>query len=285
MQNKKLLYSLIFSVSWAFNIFFRKIALNQGVEPLPFLLTSSFVSVILLSLYVALLKRGKLTVFRTMPIAKLVVLMGLLVGAAWVFDTLGLSATSSINYSFILKTGFIFSIIFGLVFFREKITKTKLWLILVFGIGSYLITLQGSSFVPAAGDTLVILAALFYSGSTVAQKFLTKKVDPEVVGWARVSSAFLILFVWMSIIGSMNFTFESPTYILLAGILLSFTTVFINKALSVSSVSYLTMMTMTVPVISTILGLLFLKETMNIYEVLGGFLIVCGGIVVNKLKI
>lgn len=285
MQNKKLLYSLVFSFAWAFNIFFRKLALNQGAAPLPFLLHSSIVSVLLLSFYIFTRKRKTLSFFSSQRALRQFLLMGIFVGAAWVFDTIGLTLTTSINYSFIMKNGFIFSILLAFYFFRESITRKKLFLILFLLLGAYFITTKGESFLPAAGDLVVLGASLLYSSATIVQKFLTKKMDAEVIGWGRVTSALLILFLFMGATRQLDFTFVTPSYILLAGILLSFTTVFLNKALSVSSVSYLTMMTMTVPVINAVLGTAFLGERMNTYQLVGGSLIIIGGILANKFKI
>jgi O-acetylserine/cysteine efflux transporter len=283
-MDKKLLYTLIFSVSWALNIFVRKLALNGGVSPLPFLFESSMVSVTVLTIYIAIKKRKDLSVFSSQKVFKQFLLMGMLIGAAWVFDTFGLTLTSSINYSFIIKSGLVFSILFAFIFFHEKLTKSKIIIILILLGGAYLITTGGNSLVPIKGDLIVIFASFFYSAATIVQKYLTKKVDPEVIGWGRVVSGMLILLLWLIVTKQPAFTNGYCLYILLAGILLSFTTVFINKALAVSSVSYLTIMTMTVPLINALLGIVFLDEIMNAYQIAGGIMILISGVVVNIKK-
>ena len=75
----------------------------------------------------------------------------------------------------------------------------------------------------------------------------------------------------------------TPVYVLLAGIASAFTTVYISKTISVSSVSYQTMMSMLTPVVNIYLGMTFLKEAINIYQILGGFLII-GSIILAQDK-
>jgi len=51
MINKKLIYISIFSFSWALKIFFNKIALSKGVNPVALISQAVFVSVLILTVY------------------------------------------------------------------------------------------------------------------------------------------------------------------------------------------------------------------------------------------
>ena len=209
----------------------------------------------------------------------------MLVGFAWIADTWGLKLTTSINYSFIIKSGFVFSIIFAYIFFGEKITKHKMYLIILFLVGVYFLTTGGTSIIPKAGDLLVILAALFYSGSTIMQKNLVKQLDSDIVAWIRTSSAVFVLGIFLSFIHLQNFAIVEPVYIVIVGALLALTTIYLNKALTVSSVTYLTMMTMTVPVLNVLLGTLVLHESITSIQLVGGVIILLSAGVVQFLKI
>jgi drug/metabolite transporter (DMT)-like permease len=74
-------------------------------------------------------------------------------------------------------------------------------------------------------------------------------------------------------------------YVLIVGFCLALTTIYLNKTLKESSVAYLSMMSMTVPVINSTLGLVFLKESVSIYQLVGGAMILGSIIMIQKLKI
>ena len=282
--DRKFIYVSLFTLSWALAIFFRKLALNLGAHPVAFLMQSGLVSVSILTTYIALLKRKQLKKIKKHTLKELG-FMGLLVGFAWIADTWGLKLTTSINYSFIIKSGFVFSIIFAYIFFGEKITKHKMYLIILFLVGVYFLTTGGTSIIPKAGDLLVILAALFYSGSTIMQKNLVKQLDSDIVAWIRTSSAVFVLGIFLSFIHLQNFAIVEPVYIVIVGALLALTTIYLNKALTVSSVTYLTMMTMTVPVLNVLLGTFILHESITSIQLVGGVIILLSAGVVQFLKI
>jgi len=52
-----------------------------------------------------------------------------------------------------------------------------------------------------------------------------------------------------------------------------------------STATYVSMMSMIVPVLNLILGSLFLNEQINFFQILGGSLVIFSGMQVQKLKI
>lgn len=282
--DKKLVYASIFSISWALAIFFRKVALNEGAHPIAFLVHSGSIAAFILTTYVVAKRRGEFRRIKR-PSYRLFALMGLLVGTAWVVDTWGLKFTTTINYSLLIKSSFLFSILLGYFVFGEKITKQKLVLIVIFAVGAWFITTSGRAIIPQFGDLLVLLTALLYSLTSTVQKKLTKKAHSDIVAWARTSSAALFLVLITFILGSVPLEIVSPISVLLVGVLFSSITIFMNKTLSIASLSYMTMMTMSVPVISGVLGLAFLNESMTSVQIVGGILILASGMAIQKIKV
>src|SRR3989338_1875342 len=125
--DRKFIYVSLFTLSWALAIFFRKLALNLGAHPVAFLMQSGLVSVSILTTYIALLKRKQLKKIKKHTLKGLG-FMGMLVGFAWIADTWGLKLTTSINYSFIIKSGFIFSLMFSVFVLKERLSRNK-WLL------------------------------------------------------------------------------------------------------------------------------------------------------------
>lgn len=284
MLDKKLLYVTIFSLSWALNIFFGKLALNTGIRPIAFTIQSTFIAAILLTIYIVLTRRKELGKINTGVLRNLI-FIGILVGAAYVAGTYGLKLSTSVNYSFLIKSTLVFTILLAAIFLREKIDKGKFLLMFTFIAGAYFITTGGTVIVPKVGDLLTFFTAFCFSSALIIQKPLTKKISPDVIGWGRVLFALVVVLLLAPFMKANIFEFTAPKFVVLVGVTSSILAVYINKTISVSSASYFTMMSMIVPVISSLLGILFLNETMNIFQVVGGILIILSGVFVQKLKI
>ena len=272
----------LFTLSWALAIFFRKLALNLGAHPITFLLQSGFMSGVILTTYILLIRRNYLRTI-THSTVRLLIVMALLVGGAWITDTWGLKLTTSINYSLIIKSGLIFSLLFSVITLKERITRQKWLLAIIMAMGVYFITTRGERIAPRYGDLLIVLAALLYSAGSTVEKILTRAMHPDIIAWLRTVSGVMILFTVQVTVGHLDWRIVAPLYIAIVGILLCFTTIFLLKSLAVAELSYLTLMTMLVPVINTILGVTFLGETMNDWQVLGGIIIIVSGVLIHRI--
>ena len=281
-MSKKLQYALIFNIAWISLIFFSKKALNSGAEPIPFVIENSIITLVLLTFYVYFSKRSSL---RKIKIRDFRVFTGIgaFVAIAWLSETYGLRLSTAINYSFIIETAFVFAVVLAFFFVGEVIHFKKILIMTAIMAGAYLVSTGGALIIPKPGDLLIVLAAFCYSLSNIMQKPVLKRVDPVIVGWMRFLFALLLLLVFITIFNTKNLVLVAPVYVLLAGIASAFTTVYISKTISVSSVSYQTMMSMLTPVVNIYLGMTFLKEAINIYQILGGFLII-GSIILAQDK-
>lgn len=61
--------------------------------------------------------------------------------------------------------------------------------------------------------------------------------------------------------------------------------ILIYRTLRITSVSYLSMMSMSTPVIVTILGVVFLNEHFSLIQALGGILIILSGVFIHLKNI
>ena len=59
---------------------------------------------------------------------------------------------------------------------------------------------------------------------------------------------------------------------------------FMNKTVRITTMTYYVMMTMFVPIINLILGILFLNEIINFVQLIGGLVLIISGIMVQRLK-
>lgn len=283
-MSKKFIYVSIFSLSWALAIFVNKIALNGGSKPIPYTIQTTLIGVVLLMTYLFLTKRAEIKKIDLVILKKLF-FIGALIGFGNLLGISGLRLSASVNYGFLIKSTLVFTILFAFIFLRERMDKKKALLLLVFILGAYLITTGGKTIIPKIGDLLTVMAACCFSATAVFQKQLVKKVSPEIIGGGRNFFALLVLLFLVPFIKTEVLEIISPHLVIISGALGAIITVSLNKTLSVATASYMTMMSMSVPVINALLGTVFLKESMNIFQITGGILIVSSGILVNKWKI
>lgn len=281
-MSKRLQFALTFNIAWTSLIFFSKKALNAGIEPIPFLVESSLVNLIVLSSYIYLFKRRAIEEIKNKDF-KSFIGIGVFVAVAWLTEVFGLRLSTAINYSFIIETSFVFAIVLAFFFLGEVIHRRKVLIMTTIMTGAYLMSTGGALIIPKSGDILIVIAAFCYSASNILQKPVLKRVEADVVGWARVLFSLFIILILTTIFNVNTFSLVAPLFIFLAGCSSAATTVYISKTISVSSVSYLTVMSMLTPVVNVFLGTTFLGETINIYQVVGGIFII-GSIILAQDK-
>jgi len=282
--DKKLIYISMFSLFWSLLIFLNKVALNSGVKEVPYTIQTTIVSCSLLVIYNILTKRKE---FKKVKLEHLKILffIGIFVGTAYILSIYGLRLSTSINYGFLIKSSIVFTLLLAYVFLKEKMDKIKVILMIVFIIGVYLVTTKGKMIVPKIGDLLILATAFCFSTALIIQKPLTAKIHPDIVSLGRVFFALLVILSLIPIMKLNILEIIGLKYVLISGLFAANVTIFLSKTISVSSASYLTMMSMMVPVIVAILGVIFLKEHMNIFQIVGGLMIIVSGILTQKKNI
>jgi drug/metabolite transporter (DMT)-like permease len=284
MVSKKLTYLLIFSSAWAFYIFFSRIILNMGVHPVSLSFKTYIFSLPVLFFfnfnYLKNLKNIKMRGWLFMVLSGAVIALGQIVG------NFGLKLSTSLNYGFLIKSTIIFSPLLAFLFLGEGWRKSKTGLIVLFLLGAWLISTQGKMLVPKMGDLLIILSALFIALSTIFQKPALKTgVKPSLVALFRALCAWFVFLLVAPFFDKNFFVLKGWVYLALAGVFYGVMTVFLSKTLKIASVAYASFMSMLTPVLVVILGVVFLKESLTIFHVLGGGLIILSSFVVHKKRI
>ncbi len=282
--DKKLLYVSIFSLSWALLIFFNKNAINLGAEALPYTIQGTVINATILLVYNLLTRRKELKNIKFKHLKRLF-LIGLFVGTAYILGFYGLKLSTSINYGFLVKSTLLFTTLLAFFFLKERFTQRKIILLVVFVIGIYLLTTGGKMIIPKVGDLLTLITALCFSSALIITKPLTKEIHSDIISLGRIGFALLVLLLLLPILNINPLEIKASRFVIMTGIFGAILAIFLNKTISVSSASYLTMMSMSVPVIVSLLGLIFLKEPMNIFQIIGGTLIIVSGVSTQKSEI
>jgi drug/metabolite transporter (DMT)-like permease len=281
-MQKKIIYGSIFSLAWALDIFFTKIILKSGINALDLALQVLIISSIIITLIsykklkTVVKSKGK-TFFSLLSI-------GLIVGVGYVTGNLALRLTSSINYSFLVKSSIFFTVFLALIFLKEKLSKMKLLIMGTLVLGVFLLTTSGKLIIPKVGDLLTLLTSFLFSVALVIQKPITKKIEPQLIGWARITYAIIPVLIGSLILRIKVFETFHPLVIPI-GIISSVIAIYINKTVKESSASFTVLYSMIVPLLVSILGILFLKETINLIQAVGGLLIILSGYLIYKKDI
>ena len=276
---KKLLYTLTSSLSIALGIFFVKMAYKAGAQVVPFVIQALFCGSCFLGIYLLFFQREN---FRQLDsgVLKSLFLIGFFVGINYFTASYAMSLISTINYSLLSKSTLIFTVLLAYFFLGEKLSKRKIFLIILLIIGAYLVSTKGESIYFQVADLLVFITVLLKSIANIIQKkTLNKKVSPEIVGFARIFIGTLVLTIIYFLFDSKKeFKILVPHLVLLVGVINAFIVVSMNRVIQIAGAGYLEMILMSVPVFNIVLGILFLGESINSFQILGSILIIGSGV-------
>lgn len=286
MIPKRLVYSSTVAILLSLSIFFKKIALTKGVPPMTLLIQFLLIAAIILNINLLFFQRKYIKKIKNIKQWewKNAFFAGFLLISAYLTSTYGLRFTTSINYSFIIKSNLIFGPILAFFFFQEKITKEKIFLAFTFFCGIYLVTTEGKFILPYFGDLLIVVAAFFFSFFSIINKKLVKMLEPEIISWGVTSCAAIFALMLIFILKINVFSSIGILFVFLSGLTEALIILFMNKTIRITSMTYYVMMTMFVPVISLILGISFLNETINFIQLIGGIVLIISGIMVQRLR-
>lgn len=284
-KQKALTYVILFSLFWAINIVLVKMVLLEGVQPLLLIFLMFSIAFILSAAFNITFKRKEFKKLNKKFIWKLVLLGVIGSGIANIFTFYGLQLSTAINYGFIIKTGLVFTITLSYFFLNEKITKEKILLACFLIIGAYLISTGGKSYIPHIGDILIVLGAFCYTVSNIIAKPILNIIKPEIVVMFRSFFGGLFILIFISFISVNISNIINPFIIIIMGFVLFLTLTFLNKTLEITTTSYMSMMSMVTPVLVVIMAFFILRETMNMFQVIGGLLIISSGLLIQKTNI
>jgi len=278
-----LLTAFISGISIVINKFF-----VVSIDPLLFTATRAlFIGIIFLviSLYFSR-SSGKFKKTSWFNLILIAVIGGSL--AFWLFFS-GLKLTTAGRAAFLHKTLPIYAIILAFIFLKEKITKKQLIAIGLMLIGLLLIELNNITGSMRMGDLLVLFAAVLWAiENTIAKKVMLEKESNWVVTFSRMFFGSLILFALIFISGKTNLLFSLTSqqiiYILISGIFLFLYVLTWYWGLKYINLSKASTILLLAPVISLILGFIWLNEQIFILQLIGSALILIGAYVTAKTE-
>jgi drug/metabolite transporter (DMT)-like permease len=200
-------------------------------------------------------------------------------------EAFALKYSPAMNYSFLIRSVILFTILFAYLFLGEKLTLKKITLAILILTGAYLLTTKGQLIAFTLGDIFTLSeAALIALGNNVFGKMATNRMSTDL----SASGSFLIGVVPLALIALMNNAVAIPksfSLILLLTLIYVILTNLRFNAYKHATASYVTMVFSFTPVFVSFMAIPLLQETMAPIQIAGGVLIVLAGIAVEKLKI
>lgn len=277
------IFWLATSVTWALSLVLQRLILTRGENPLNLVLWLNFFAA---PLWLMIFKRhfGEFKKLSKKNIT-LLVFTGIAgsIGSSYL-QSLALKNTTAVNFSFLYRTIVVFTIFFAWMFFKEKITFKKLFIVFLILTGSYLLTTKGEGLVLSSGDIYTLLTAA--SGALIANilvKHTTSKMHPDLSGAVTMLVAFLSLFIFSILTIEIAVPRDFPL-ILITGLVYFLVIRLRNKAYTLATASYATMISSLTPLFVSIMSIPLLGERLEMIQLVGGLLIISSGFLAEKLK-
>lgn len=248
----------------------------------PYLLSAlrNWIAVIAFLIYLVLAK--KLTTLKNKTAVKYGIILGVIIGAIYIVQTIGLSITSSTHSAFITSSAVILVPILLLFAGQNKLDKIQIITFCVVGIGIYYLTNGNANSSYNFGDVLTLICAvicalnIILSGEYVRKSELNGIIFYQFLFAGIISTIALavktgitkeeIIFKWDA--------FPSVLYLSLIGTLLCyFIMIWVQQYIS----TILTAMILSLePIFATTASYFYTNETITLVELFGGLLIISG---------
>ncbi len=281
--SKGFTFTFISAFAWAVTISLSKFAFQGGEN----VYTLAFWTTIFAIPFWALLLLNNKKELKTIPKAGVYVLLGMGLNSIIlsILEPFAIKFSTAINYSFLIRSVLLFTVLFALIFLNEKLTRKKIVLVVLTLVGAYLLTTKGQILSLSLGDGLTLLeAALIAFGNNVLGKLSTKNMSANIAS----AGSFFVSMIPIGIIALLNDAVVFPKFpLLLVGITMFSILITITRfrAYRHASASYVTMIFSFTPVFVALMAYLFLHESITLVQVIGGGMMVLAGIATEKLKI
>ncbi|MFH0863511.1 MAG: DMT family transporter [Candidatus Gottesmanbacteria bacterium] len=280
--SKGFIYTFLSAFAWAISIIIVRMLLNAGINAYQV----SFWTVIFAIPFwlLVLLNKSKELKNLSRNTVCILLCLGIIYAAINIVEIFALKYSQAMNFSFINRTVILFTIVLAWIFLGEKLTLKKNILALLIIIGSYLLITKAQSLSLTLGDSFTLLEAFLIGISNILAKVSVTRTSPLLTG----SAVFLISVIPTGVVAHINngITFPESSFLLM---IIAFSYIVLNifryKALKLASASYVTMVFSFTPVLVALMAIPLLGESLIPIQILGGFLIILAGILVEKLKI
>jgi drug/metabolite transporter (DMT)-like permease len=288
MKFRSILYLSLYAIIISMGHILQKIVLNYGVDRFVFAFLRIATGFFVITLILLLKNYRPIKVIKT-NIRHFIILGIGFSGIGILLKLWGLSYTTATNAAFIMSLSSVTTVIFALLFLKEKAPKRFYIVVLLMVLGIYLVTTGGEQLLPKFGDIIILILAFQIGFMQVYGKKVlhTLSVIETSFGRSLVGMIFLGLLIPLFSKEGFNTIPSLPVLLLVLanGLTFSSSVILFYKALQIEGASNTGMFALLVPVLTAGLGFLFLTEIFNGYQLFGGIIILLGSYWVSRIKI
>lgn len=288
MKIRSLIYLGIFAAMSALGHILQKITLNLGVNQLVLAFLRITLGFIVISLLLLAKKHHPVTLVKN-NFRHFFILGVCFSGIGILMKLWGLSLTTATNAAFIMSLSSLSQVIFAYFFLGENAPKRFYVVLIMMIAGVYLVTTGGKQLLPRLGDIIILaLSVLIGSMEVYGKKVLeTLSVIQTAFGRSLVGMIFLGLLIPIFAPHGFSTIPNVPVFLLVLANAVTFSSsiIFFYKALQIERASNTGIFALLVPVLTAVLGYLFLAEILNLYQAIGGAIILAGSFMISKLRI
>jgi len=277
---------LFFSLFWSIDILLGKWIYMQGIDPFQWIVHVYFFASIFWLIYMI-----RMDAFQPTHLIKQLKYPFLIVAttaAIWTsLSYVGLNFTQAINYSFLVQSSMLFTVIFAHVRFTdEKITRIKSWLMVVFLLGIYLVSTGWTLLIPQWWDLFVVAGAVFFAINNITIKHCIRwwLQVPTIILWRNIATVLIWICMSLLILWKIVSLWDMLPYAMISAFLLCVWIFSLNKVVEYSSPSYMSMMATVNPVLVVIWASIFLGESMSVIQLLGWAIVLSSWVVLEYIR-
>jgi drug/metabolite transporter (DMT)-like permease len=195
-MKKGVIFALITASISGVSIFYNKLIVVNGIDPLIFnILKNGAVAAVLSMLFLSFPNRKKLHSLSINQWKKLI-LIGIVGGSIpFILFFEGLRSVSAINANLLHKTLFLWVAVFAVPFLGEKL---NIWQVIGYLTLAWANLFLGglSGFSGSLGEIMILSATILWSAENIIAKIALKDTDPKIIAWGRMTIGVLILLIF-----------------------------------------------------------------------------------------
>lgn len=288
MKLKSVLYLSIYAVLIALGHILQKMVLNHGVDRFVFAFLRIAAGFVVITILLVAKK------YRPVAVVKKNVKHFLILGIGFsgigiLMKLWGLSYTTATNAAFIMSLSSAAVVLFAFLLLKEKAHKAFYTVVAVMIGGVYLVTTGGKTLLPRSGDVIILALAFLIGFMQVYGKKVLATLSVLEISFGRSLAGMLFLGLLIPIFSVGGFgtipNFPVLLLVLANGLTFSFSIMFFYKALQTEGASNAGMFALLVPVLTGVMGFLWLGETLNPWQIIGAVIILAGSFTISRLKV
>lgn len=260
-----------------------KYVYNTGIDPLNFTYQFMIVSAVIIMAFTSFKDRSLFKI-NSRHLLYMIVIAVIGGGLAHGFLSNGIKLSSAINCTFLMQLSVFFIPVLSYFLLKEHLRPYKLFLIIFLITGVYMVTTGGRLIVPAHGDFLILGSTLAFSIGIVLTKRALDEIPVITFAMYRSVLGSLSIFIFLVISELLNPEI-SWKWVIIAGVLGAISIITMSMVLEASSASYLSMMSMSIPVVTAVIAFFVLDEKMTAVQMVGGAIVVLSGVFVHRADV